>query len=833
MSFSINHKHLLVILSFFICNFSIGQVLFEDFEGESLGLVGTTIGSVYQDYTLSGCSGSGTTTEIWQINTTYNNYGVYGCSCDCDGAGCANNRAVIHQGGSGCAQDATLLIGNFTGESSVDISFDWTYDDYDAGDSFVVELYNYSTLTSVATLLSENSSDTDNGTYGPTTFSSLNASHSYGLRFRYIGNYDYGAAVDNILVTSNCTSPTGTFTVSPDCGNSQFYIDVNVTNLGSGSDVDITNNGGVAATSNAGTGTTTIGPFAYSTNVIVTIDGSSYGGCTTPSTSLTEDCSCTTPPTGTVGTTNLNCGTNTFDIQVTGINNGSGTATDIYVNGVLDVAGSELLGKAAGTIYTVTLKATGSGSLTCETDYTGVSASCATPCAGSVTPITDGYTQSNITTPGSGGVDDWVGEAESCGTAAAGEFEDSDVKIYSYTTGNAAGESFYFTIEYNYSADQSHSIGVWENCTNDSLTNCITSYYNFDDVAGVCVQGLAANTTYYIAVSNNYFSTEALDFDIIDFTVETATTIPEDECINSQIMSITSPYDGSTRCSYTTSSGSPGGCGTIENDSWIAFVADSTTAIIDYSVSNCSNEWGVQLSVWSGTCGSLTMLSGSCINYAANNSTGTWTLSGMVIGQTYYIRADGYAGDLCGYSYTPIGGILPVTLTDFSGKALQNGYNQLNWTTSSEINNDYFSLEKSVDGINFESFATQSGAGNSNGIIRYLDYDNSEQEITYYRLKQIDFDGNYSYSDIISIANSNSAFKIYPNPSKDGYIKVNNVENVDQIKVLDIQGRILKEYNTINANTLTLDLNEYKSGLYYISITTLNKTVTEKIVIQK
>ena len=163
MSFSINHKHLLVILSFFICNFSIGQVLFEDFEGESLGLVGTTIGSVYQDYTLSGCSGSGTTTEIWQINTTYNNYGVYGCSCDCDGAGCANNRAVIHQGGSGCAQDATLLIGNFTGESSVDISFDWTYDDYDAGDSFVVELYNYSTLTSVATLLSENSSDTDNG----------------------------------------------------------------------------------------------------------------------------------------------------------------------------------------------------------------------------------------------------------------------------------------------------------------------------------------------------------------------------------------------------------------------------------------------------------------------------------------------------------------------------------------------------------------------------------------------------------------------------------------------------------------------------------------------
>ena len=75
----------------------------------------------------------------------------------------------------------------------------------------------------------------------------------------------------------------------------------------------------------------------------------------------------------------------------------------------------------------------GSGYWSCQTDYHNVTDNCPTPCAGTATVLTNGFTQSNITTPGSGGVDDWVGRAEACGTADEGEFEDSDVKLFEYT----------------------------------------------------------------------------------------------------------------------------------------------------------------------------------------------------------------------------------------------------------------------------------------------------------------------------------------------------------------------------------------------------------------
>tara|TARA_B100000809_G_scaffold148705_1_gene146177 strand:- start:890 stop:2998 length:2109 start_codon:yes stop_codon:yes gene_type:complete len=453
-------------------------------------------------------------------------------------------------------------------------------------------------------------------------------------------------------------------------------------------------------------------------------------------------------------------------------------------------------------------------------------------------PITNGYTTpSSIITPGSGGIEEWVTTANaSCGTASDNGFEQSDVHLFSYTTGTVVGESFYFTIDHNSSVNGEHSIGLWSNCTNGVLSGCIESTYKFDDIVGICAQNLAANTTYYIGVGKEWYSLDGtnLDFDVIDFTVETSTSIPDDECATAVAMDVSQPYSGSTRCSYTASAGTPSGCGSIENDSWVSFTADSTTAIIDYDVSNCTNGNGVQLSVWSGSCGSLSMVTGSCLNYAGNNSSGTWTFSGLTIGDTYYVRADGYAGDLCSYSYTPIGGIvvLPITLVNFSGVALKNGHNRINWTTSSEINNDYFELEKSENGIDFELVTTQNGAGNSTSTLRYFDYDKSEKEITYYRLKQVDFDGRFSYSVIISVTNSAKEFKIYPNPSSDGHLFITNIKNDNLVRIIDPHGRVLESYRNIDMDVLNLDLSDYNKGLYYIMITTNSEVFTEKVLIQ-
>ena len=97
--------------------------------------------------------------------------------------------------------------------------------------------------------------------------------------------------------------------------------------------------------------------------------------------------------------------------------------------------------------------------------------------------------------------------------------------------------------------------------------------------------------------------------------------------------------------------------------------------------------------------------------------------------------------------------VLPITLVSFSGEKKDNR-NILNWTTASEINNAYFTIEKSYNGFDFEWVGTQEGTSPSTQIINYSlsDYDVRET-INYYRLMQTDFDGESVFSKTISIDN--------------------------------------------------------------------------------
>lgn len=110
-------------------------------------------------------------------------------------------------------------------------------------------------------------------------------------------------------------------------------------------------------------------------------------------------------------------------------------------------------------------------------------------------------------------------------------------------------------------------------------------------------------------------------------------------------------------------------------------------------------------------------------------------------------------------SFSLIGGAvdgavpLPIELTSFIGH--KDGKNNvLLWNTSTEQNNDFFTIEKTTDGENFEIVGTENGAGNSTQYLEYslTDY-NVREVINYYRLKQTDFDGKYTFSDVISIDN--------------------------------------------------------------------------------
>ncbi|PJF33793.1 MAG: hypothetical protein CUN57_01220, partial [Phototrophicales bacterium] len=99
---------------------------------------------------------------------------------------------------------------------------------------------------------------------------------------------------------------------------------------------------------------------------------------------------------------------------------------------------------------------------------------------------------------------------------------------------------------------------------------------------------------------------------------------------------------------------------------------------------------------------------------------------------------------------------LPIDLVRFVASKRDGGQVSLEWTTASEINNDYFTIERSFDGRNFESIGQVKGAGNSFEEINYSFVDESiagisSNRIVYYRLKQTDYDGVFTYSDVISV----------------------------------------------------------------------------------
>lgn len=95
----------------------------------------------------------------------------------------------------------------------------------------------------------------------------------------------------------------------------------------------------------------------------------------------------------------------------------------------------------------------------------------------------------------------------------------------------------------------------------------------------------------------------------------------------------------------------------------------------------------------------------------------------------------------------------PITLISFNGNKNSEG-NLLEWSTASEINNDYFVIMKSIDGINWIDISKIKGSNNSNSIINYSFIDINNDEVNYYKLKQVDNDNQYSYSSIIKIGNS-------------------------------------------------------------------------------
>ena len=150
----------------------------------------------------------------------------------------------------------------------------------------------------------------------------------------------------------------------------------------------------------------------------------------------------------------------------------------------------------------------------------------------------------------------------------------------------------------------------------------------------------------------------------------------------------------------------------------------------------------------------------------------------------------------------------------------------LRWVTISEINNDFFTIERSNDGRMFYEIGIVQGVGNSNIQNNYLLEDNNPLSgLSYYRLKQTDYDGQYSYSKIIVVKLDHGLqsldFTLFPNPTKNNLsVQVTGNAVLDPyIEIYNAQGQRIKTFTASRRiDGFELNVEHLNTGLYLVHL---------------
>ena len=262
-----------------------------------------------------------------------------------------------------------------------------------------------------------------------------------------------------------------------------------------------------------------------------------------------------------------------------------------------------------------------------------------------------------------------------------------------------------------------------------------------------------------------------------------------------------------------------------ENTVYYSFTATAASATLEVQnvICNDGTTGEAQFGVWQN-CADIGDYSGSSSFVGCAVGTGTLSMPTLTVGQTYILAVDGQSGDICKWDFVSTGIALPTELINLNAESL-SGYNRVYWSTASETNSDYFLVEKSTDGYNFEPIGKVKAAGNSQDIIDYSfeDYD-QRNETVYYRLKQVDMNGEFEYhgprplnyvgKDILTVS---------PNPVRNaGTINYAFKANVKySISIVDISGRTVVEKTMSNANSsssILLDTKGIEKGMYTVRV---------------
>jgi hypothetical protein len=408
-----------------------------------------------------------------------------------------------------------------------------------------------------------------------------------------------------------------------------------------------------------------------------------------------------------------------------------------------------------------------------------------------------------------------------------------------------------------------YSIGYYALATNDGFLNTFN--------------GFNPNGTWRFAIMENNsseiaFNSVTLKFGPKIFVNDVSGQSSYDNCAVSQCVDLTGVVVA-TNTSFVngdpifTSTNPNGSCwynGANNNSGWFSFTANSTTAYLTISGmkaisgSGSSDLQPIVVQAPSACVQPTIIPSGGCPEAAINNNdylpangggsstpyfngitaNAEFDLTGLSVGQRYYLYIDGNGGASGTYYIEGLRGLatncnlpLPIELIEFNVKCL-NGKTFVNWTTASEINNDYFTIEKSLDLESWEVAGVIDGAGNSESIINYSFVDDNISNYNYYyRLKQTDFNGEFKHSEVVfSQCLNENTIVVYPNPSS-GIFNINGLIEKERtlINVYNYTGSLVLSDRTINSN-YSFDLSNYASGVYFVIVSNLGKQSTFKIL---
>jgi hypothetical protein len=201
------------------------------------------------------------------------------------------------------------------------------------------------------------------------------------------------------------------------------------------------------------------------------------------------------------------------------------------------------------------------------------------------------------------------------------------------------------------------------------------------------------------------------------------------------------------------------------------------------------------------------------------------TLNGSAGCNNSSVPCNSFAGSPSGINNAGIlnepGVPLPVELLSFNAALNSDGRVSLTWATASELNNDFFEIEKSLDGTQWENISMVDGAGNSTNLTEYNDIDrHPSYGLSYYRLSQTDFDGTRTSSYIKVIVNKLTQVHSYPNPATNLIRFTGTDYSSNSFQLFDVFGKEVTSTVRVvdfDGSTLNLDVTLLSAGAYIFS----------------